>query len=93
MLAIVLLATGGVASVLCGLLSYLASPHQRLFAVRPATGPCLAGAAGAAAVALGCVLRVRSPATAIFMVALLLMVFWSIVPALVALLDRQGRRR
>lgn len=87
------LAVGSGASVLCGLLSYLASRHQRLLVARPATGPCLTGAAVAACVALASLLQVRGPATAVFMVVLLLMAVWSIVPAATAFCRQQGMRR
>ncbi|MBB2196056.1 hypothetical protein HLH44_01025 [Gluconacetobacter sp. 1c LMG 22058] len=87
------LAVGSGASVVGGMLSYLASRHQRLLVARPAAGPCLTGAAVATCVALGCLLQVRGPATAVFMVVLLLMAVWSIVPAMVAfLMQREGRR-
>lgn len=70
---------------MCGVLLYLSSRHQRIFAHRPNSRLCLSGAVGMAALAILLLGEVEGKASACFMVVLLLMAVCSFFPLLVAM--------
>lgn len=78
---------GGVCTLASGVLFYLASRHQRLFAQRPNPRLCLYGALAMGLLAIALLVGVRSTATACFMVVVLLMVVCSFFPLFMATLQ------
>ena len=77
---------GGGCTLASGVLFYLASRHQRVFAHRPGYRVCLCGALALALLAACLLWGISSAVTACFMVALLLMLVCSIFPLFMALL-------
>lgn len=76
---------GGVCTLASGVLFYLASRHQRMFAQRPNSRLCLSGATAMGLMAIIILESARSMATACFMVVLLLMLVCSLFPLLMAI--------
>ncbi len=77
---------GGGCTLASGVLFYLCSRHQRIFARRPNSRLCLSGAMGAGILAIALLEGVKSATTACFMVVLLLMVVCCFFPLFMATL-------
>ncbi|MEE4451000.1 hypothetical protein V2S85_05070 [Novosphingobium resinovorum] len=75
---------GGVLAVLAAITLYLAAPHQRWGALPLGAAAFGWGGAALLVIALVLLLSWAGPATALFILATLLMTTWSIVPVAIA---------
>lgn len=82
---------GGGCTLASGILFYLASRHQRVFAQRPGNRLCLWVALAMALLATCLLWGILGAATACFMVVLLLMLVCSMFPLFMALLRSDGK--
>lgn len=69
---------------------YVATPHQRLLATRPAPRPARVAGCVCLAAALAILLALMGPATAVFTWATGLMTAWTILPVAIGWLRHRG---